>query len=164
MNAIREHHLGTASLFSQVDSAAALTSSREIVYEFSRIGMLGGWWGWVIAIAVVATLMYLCVWLYRRDTVELSPGVRATLLWLRLSVVVALVFFFLGLQRRAQQRVTRASEVAVLVDTSQSMSLPDSSDPGRDADEPRGPGGADPRRERFTRTARRATSADGIRV
>lgn len=132
MNVIGEHHLGTASLFAQTDlaTAAALTSTSEIVYEFSRVGMLGGWWGWAIAIAVVATLIYLCVWLYRRDTVELSPGVRATLLWLRLSVIVALVFFFFGLQRRAQQRVTRASEVAVLVDTSQSMSLPDSSAPG----------------------------------
>lgn len=132
MNVIGEHHLGTASLFAQTDlaTAAALTSTSEIVYEFSRIGMLGGWWGWAIAIAVVATLIYLCVWLYRRDTVELSPGVRATLLWLRLSVMVALVFFFFGLQRRAQQRVTRASEVAVLVDTSQSMSLPDSSAAG----------------------------------
>ncbi len=132
MNISGEHPLGTASLFAQTDlvTGDALTSTSEIVYEFSRIGMLGGWWGWAIAIAVVATLIYLCVWLYRRDTVELSPGVRATLLWLRLSVIVALVFFFFGLQRRAQQRVTRASEVAVLVDTSQSMSLPDSSAAG----------------------------------
>lgn len=104
-------------------------ATREIVYEFGRAAMLGGWWGWVIAITILSLLIYSCVWLYRRDTSELSTGVRMTLIGLRLVVLVALVFFFLGLQRRAQQRVTRSSEVAILVDTSQSMSLAASSDP-----------------------------------
>lgn len=105
-------------------------TTREIVYEFARAGMLGGWWGWAIAIFVVALLTYLCVQLYRRDTTELRPGVRMALIALRLTVLASLVFFFLGLQRRAQQRVTRPSEVAILVDTSQSMSLAESNDPG----------------------------------
>jgi hypothetical protein len=104
-------------------------ATRQIVYEFGRAAMLGGWWGWVIAITILALLIYSCVWLYRRDTSELSNGVRVTLIGLRLVVLFALVFFFLGLQRRAQQRVTRSSEVAILVDTSQSMSLAASSDP-----------------------------------
>lgn len=104
-------------------------ATSEIVYEFGRAAMLGGWWGWMIAITLVSLLVYSCVWLYRRDSVELTRGVRMTLIGLRLTVLVALVFFFLGLQRRAQQRVTRSSEVAILVDTSQSMSLADSSDP-----------------------------------
>lgn len=118
-----------AQMNQEVTSVGGAAATREIVYEFGRLSLLGGWWGWAIAISVVALLGYLCVWLYRRDTVELSPGVRLTLIWLRLTVLVALVFFFLGLQRRAQQRVTRPSEVVVLVDTSQSMSLPQSNDP-----------------------------------
>jgi len=102
----------------------------EVVYEFSRAGLLNGWWAWAIAFATVSLLVYACLWLYRRDTRELSPGVKATLMMLRLTTILAIVFFFFGLQRRAQQRVTRTSEVAVLVDTSQSMSLPGSATPG----------------------------------
>ena len=45
-------------------------------------------------------------------------------------MVVGLLFFLAGLERRARQRVTRPSEVAVGVDTSQSMSLPQSDQPG----------------------------------
>ncbi len=120
----------TAPVVGVDPAAAGVGTTREIVYEFGRAGMLGGWWGWAIAILVVASLTYLCVQLYRRDTTELRPGVRVALIALRLTVLAALVFFFLGLQRRAQQRVTRPSEVAILVDTSQSMSLAESNDPG----------------------------------
>jgi len=119
----------TGNVTTTVLSGPSDAATSEIVYEFGRAAMLGGWWGWVIAITLVSLLVYACVWLYRRDCVELSRGVRVTLIGLRLTVLVALVFFFLGLQRRAQQRVTRSSEVAILVDTSQSMSLADSSDP-----------------------------------
>lgn len=107
----------------------ATETTREIVYEFARLSLLGGWWGWMLAIVAVGSLLGLSVWWYRRDTAELSPGVRWTLILLRLVVLLALVFTFLGLQRRAQQRVTRPSEVAILVDTSQSMSLPETNDP-----------------------------------
>jgi hypothetical protein len=106
-----------------------MNTTREIVYEFARAESLGGWWGWALAIAIVSALAYLCIWLYRRDAAELNPGVRFTLIALRLIALAALVFFFFGLQRRAQQRVTRSSEVAILVDTSQSMSLSESNDP-----------------------------------
>jgi len=105
----------------------ATTTSQEIVYEFSRAAMLDGWWAWTIVVGVIALLTYLCTWLYRKDTTELSSGVRTTMMMLRLITIVSIIFFFFGLQRRAQQRVTRTSEVAVLVDTSQSMSLPGSS-------------------------------------
>jgi len=113
------------------DSAGGLAmTNEEVVYEFSRAAMLNGWWAWALAIGIISLIVYGCVWLYRRDTSELSTGVKTTLLMLRLTTIVAIVFFFFGLQRRAQQRVTRTSEVAVLVDTSQSMSLPGSSAAG----------------------------------
>lgn len=119
----------TGNVTTTVLAGPADGASSEIVYEFGGAGMIGGWWGWAIAIALVSLAIYACTWLYRRDAMELSRGVRITLIGLRLTVLVALVFFFLGLQRRAQQRVTRSSEVAILVDTSQSMSLADSLDP-----------------------------------
>ncbi len=109
------------------------TSTQEVVYEFGRAALLTGWWMWALTLGSMAIVLYLCVRLYRRDTTELQPGVRFALLVLRLTTICALIFFFFGLQRRTQQRVTRSSEVAILVDTSQSMSLPASSDPGAGA-------------------------------
>lgn len=105
----------------------ATTTTREIVYEFSRAALLDGWWAWTIFVGVISLLIYFCTWLYRKDTTEISPGVKTTMMVLRLTTIAAIIFFFFGIQRRAQQRVTRSSEVAILVDTSQSMSLPGSS-------------------------------------
>lgn len=106
----------------QIQSDAQAT--QQIVYEFTRASMLEGWWLWALATAIIAALLYLCVRFYRRDVGELSQPVRWTLIGLRVTAVVALVFFFFDLQRRTQEVVTRPSEVVVLVDTSQSMSLP----------------------------------------
>ncbi|MCH5372831.1 MAG: metal ABC transporter permease, partial [Planctomycetes bacterium] len=79
---------------------------------------------WAVLIGAIAALLYLLVRFYRRDVAELSKPVRILLIMLRVATVLALVFFFFDLQRRAQRMVTRPSEVAILVDTSQSMSLP----------------------------------------
>lgn len=110
------------------------TATQEVVYEWAAAATLSGWWAWAAALAAVAGLLFVTQWLYRRDTVEQSPGIRGTLITLRLTVLLALVFFFFGLQRRTQQRIERPSEVAVLVDTSQSMALADGSDTGPTSD------------------------------
>lgn len=102
----------------------------ELVYTLSRLQWLSGWWSWALAILLVSGCLYLVVKLYRRDTVELARATKLTLIGLRVALIAGLVFFLLGLERRARQRVTRPSEVAVLVDTSQSMSLPESDQPG----------------------------------
>ncbi|TWT50595.1 hypothetical protein Pla22_33380 [Rubripirellula amarantea] len=102
-------------------------SERQVVYEFARAATLEGWWLWATLVGSLAALLFVCVRYYRRDVSELSRPVRAALLLLRLTTIVALVFFFFELQRRTQRLITRPSEVAVLVDTSQSMSLPSSS-------------------------------------
>lgn len=99
---------------------------REIVYSFGRAQWLVGWWPWAVAVVLLVAVLYGVYRLYRRDTAELPGATRATLILLRLGLVAGLVFFLLDLERRARQRVTRPSEVAVLVDTSQSMSLPQS--------------------------------------
>lgn len=100
------------------------SSREEIVYSLQRATWLDGWWAWAFVVAIVVAILYLTVQLYRRDTQDLPRLVRGTLVLLRVATLLGLVFFFFGLTRRAQQRVTRQSEVAVLVDTSQSMSLP----------------------------------------
>lgn len=106
----------------ETENMAGNTS--QIVYEFSRTSTLEGWWVWVLMICALAALIYVCVRFYRRDVDDLPTPVRFGLIAMRLVTVLALVFFFFDLQRRTQRLVTRPSEVAVLVDTSQSMSLP----------------------------------------
>ncbi|MGB7346643.1 MAG: VWA domain-containing protein [Pirellulaceae bacterium] len=103
---------------------ATAGGTRQIIYEFVRTASLEGWWVWAMIVVAIGLILFGCVRYYRRDAAELNPPVRWTLILLRLTVVVALVFFFFDLQRRTQRLVTRSSEVAVLVDTSQSMSLP----------------------------------------
>ena len=110
-------------------SADALTGapqggSRQIIYEFARATTLEGWWVWALLVGALAILLFASIRLYRRDTMEMTPSVRFTLIALRVATILALVFFFFDLQRRTQRLITRPSEVAILVDTSQSMSLP----------------------------------------
>ena len=77
---------------------------------------------------IAAVMVPLVVWLllnYLRDTAELSPAKRVLLLGLRAVALAGIVLFFLGPERRFDQSVTRQSVLAVLVDTSQSMSVKD---------------------------------------
>lgn len=113
-------------LLAQADAAAEILtpSSQRIVYEFARAQSLDGWWVWAVIVVAIVAALSLCVHFYRRDVAELSRPVRWTLIGLRLTAILALVFLFFDLVRRTERRVVRPSEVVVLVDTSQSMSLP----------------------------------------
>jgi hypothetical protein len=64
------------------------------------------------------------VWqLYRRDAIELNPGPRVAIMLLRCLALAGLIFFFLGIERRTSREIVHNSQVAVLVDVSQSMGL-----------------------------------------
>ncbi|MCC9655463.1 VWA domain-containing protein [Rhodopirellula halodulae] len=101
-----------------------MNPTEQVVYEFARATTLDGWWIWAAVLLVVVAAFSACVYFYRRDVEELRRPVRWTLIGLRLVAVAAIVFLFFDLVRRTERRVTRPSEVIVLVDTSQSMSLP----------------------------------------
>ena len=83
------------SLIAATEGAAVASSSRQVVYEFARAAMLEGWWIWALLIGSLALLLYACIRFYRRDAEELATPVRWTLVMLRLTTVVALIFFFL---------------------------------------------------------------------
>lgn len=95
-----------------------------IVYEFARAAAIDGWWLWASLVVGILGAISVSMFYYRRDVYELSRPVRWTLMGLRLVAILALVFLFFDLVRRTERRITRPSEVVVLVDTSQSMSLP----------------------------------------
>lgn len=82
------------------------------------------WWHWLILATVVLAILSFVVYWYRRDWGELPRALGWTLLMLRLTAFLGIAIFFMDLQRRSEQKVVRPSRLAVLVDTSLSMSLP----------------------------------------
>jgi hypothetical protein len=97
--------------------------NQQTVFRFDRLDALEGWWVGALALTVLVLGVIWIIHLYRRDTRELPRWLAASMLMLRLSLWGLLFLFFLQLERRSQQRVGRASEAVVLVDSSQSMSL-----------------------------------------
>jgi len=90
------------------------------------------WWQMPLFIAAVAAIAAGVLWLYRRDAAELPRGVGALLAALRLGALAALAAAYLDFERTAEHEVVFPSRVAVLVDTSASMTIDD----GRDAAAP----------------------------
>lgn len=84
------------------------------------------WWQMpglvLLAVGVVAFVL----WAYRRDAAELSPARRLGLALLRLGAFAALGLAWLDVERITEYEIVSPSRVAVLVDTSASMTLPDS--------------------------------------
>lgn len=81
------------------------------------------WWLGVAAVAAVAVV------LVRRDTRELPRWAAGLLMGLRLAALAAVTVAILDVQRVAEHEIALPSRVAVLVDSSASMSLADGDDP-----------------------------------
>ena len=111
-----------AFLLAQVDSQSGVQS--RVVYEWTRLAAMHQWWHFAVLALVVAAIAGYVFTLYRRDWVELPRGLGWSLLLLRLIAFGGILLFFLNLQKRSEQPIVRASRVAVLVDSSLSMSLP----------------------------------------
>jgi hypothetical protein len=110
----------------------AATTARTI-FEWSRLDRLTQWWHWLLLVAVCMVLFAYVTRLYRRDSLELPRGVRAGLLWLRLTALAGLLLFFFDLEKRTETENVRTSRVAVLIDTSQSMGLSDATQGNHDS-------------------------------
>ena len=96
----------------------------RVFYQWMRIEQMDQWIHWfVLACCLIGLASYVVYW-YRRDWVELPKGIGWTLLALRLFAMLGILIFFFDLQKRTEQRITRSSKLAVLVDTSLSMSMP----------------------------------------
>ncbi|MCA9213427.1 MAG: hypothetical protein KDB27_10205 [Planctomycetales bacterium] len=102
----------------------AATTERTF-YEFTRVHMMSEWWHWLALLSTCIVVAIIVAIMYRRDSVDLGKGTRGTLLLLRILAFVGLAFFFLNLEKKTEQRQTKNSRVAVLVDVSQSMGITD---------------------------------------
>ncbi len=106
--------------------ASAETGPGRVVYELGRLREFDDLRLPVMLISLATVAILLLVWfLYRRDTRELPRGVGLLLAGLRFVALVGLLVFFLGVERRTTHEVVHNSQVAVLVDVSQSMALSD---------------------------------------
>ncbi len=96
----------------------------RVIYQWMRLEQLDQWWHWLLLVCLIISVAAYVTYWYRRDSVEHARAVGWALLLLRLAAFVGLLLYFLQLDKRTEQRVVRDSQVAVLVDTSLSMSLP----------------------------------------
>lgn len=106
-----------------------MNSGSQIYYEWATLAGVHSWWQMAALTAIVLAIIAYVVWLYRRDTVELSRPIRYSLVLLRLAAFAGLLLYFLNLQRRTETPLVQSSQVAVLVDSSLSMTLPASAAP-----------------------------------
>ena len=101
--------------------------SSALVEGFSQ------WWQMPLLIAALVAVTAWVAWMYRRDAAELPRGVGLVLLGLRLGTLATLAAAYLDLERIAEHEVVFPSRVAVVVDASASMTLPEGLDAGAEA-------------------------------
>ena len=125
-----------------VESTATLTS-REFDLPQSPLG-------WLILLGGCLAILVWVVWLYLRDTHELSAGWKLWLTLLRLSVLVGLLIVALNPSDRTQKQAFRPSRVVVAIDTSLSMRHPDGNPDDASPGANQGPSRAEAVQQLFT--------------
>jgi hypothetical protein len=103
-------------------AAEALTRTR---YEFSRVQSFSEWWQMPLLVLVCVMVLLFVAYMYRRDSVELRPGMGVLLAVLRLAAFAGVLLMFLDVQKRTETKMVHHSRVVLLVDTSLSMSRAD---------------------------------------
>ena len=102
----------------------SLLAQTRVTYQWARLEELDQWWHWALVGCITIFVMtYVVLW-YRRDAVEQQRPVGWALVLLRMAALAGILLYFFQFDRRTEQRVVRDSRVAVLVDTSLSMTLP----------------------------------------
>ncbi len=66
--------------------------SGKVYHQFARLDMLSQWWHWLLLGLVCLAVTAYVAYMYRRDGIELSRGVRWALLLLRVSALAGILF------------------------------------------------------------------------
>jgi hypothetical protein len=116
-------------LLAKVNGGATEAPGR-VVYELARIRSFDDERLPIAMIAAAVIGLVAIVWyVYRRDAMELTRPMRIGVMLLRCVALAGLLVFFLGIERRTTTEIVHNSQVALLVDVSQSMGLSDSNEP-----------------------------------
>jgi hypothetical protein len=107
----------------------------SIHYKLARLQAFaqGQWWHALLLIVAVVAISTYAVWMYRKDSVELPRGLAVLLCLLRLCALAGILFYFFGLEKRAERKLVKNSRALLLIDTSQSMGLRDPTESGANA-------------------------------
>lgn len=100
-------------------------AATQSYWRFNRLYALPEGWHWFALAALVAVVIAYVVAMYLRDGVDLSRGVKWSLVVLRFSAVAALVFFFLDMEKGTERQLVKTSRVLLVADTSLSMATAD---------------------------------------
>jgi len=109
-------------------SPLCLFASSERVQHRITSGLIDGfsqWWQMPSLVLGLAAIGLFVLWMYRRDAAELPRGVGLVLAALRLGAIAAVAAAYLDFERTAEHEIVFPSRVAVLVDSSASMTLRD---------------------------------------
>lgn len=101
-------------------------ASANIQYKLARLQTLTEWWHWMVLLAAGLAIGAFVIWMYVKDSIELPSGLAIALCVLRLTAFLGILFFFFGLEKRAERKLVKNSRAILLIDTSQSMGLRDS--------------------------------------
>jgi len=93
--------------------------------------LVSAWPLWVTVLAITGVIL-LVWWLYRRERGGLKPGIRILLTFLRVSAVLLLLLMLFQPVLEWEVPVERASSLLLVLDDSQSMSIPDRYDGGEE--------------------------------
>ena len=106
----------------------ALAQVESTRYQLTRVTSFSEAWHWLVLVGICLVIAAYVIWMYRRDSRELRKPVSLTLVFLRLSALAGVLFFFLNLERLNEKTLVKNSRVSVIIDTSQSMGLRDDTD------------------------------------
>jgi len=81
------------------------------------------WWHLPAVVVAALAIAGAAIWIYRRDAVEVRPATAMLLTALRLAAWIGVAVAVFDVERIAEHEIVLPSRVAVVVDTSASMSL-----------------------------------------
>ncbi len=94
-------------------------------FELQPMFPLSQWWQLLVLGLCVVLSLFFVVWMYRRDSRDLSAGLTVLLSTLRILAIVCILIYVLNPGKRSETRIVKSSKLAVLIDTSLSMGLRD---------------------------------------
>ena len=100
-------------------------ATSRVTYELARFQSYTERWHYLVLGLIVAAIVVFVIAMYRRDSVELRPGMGVLLAALRFVALGGVLAYYCNLEKRTEQPGDAKFASMLLVDTSVSMGLHD---------------------------------------